>query len=103
MNLWFLTFALAAKVIGTVAGFGSSTILLPIALLFFDFGTGLALVAIFHIFGNIGRLGFFRKGIEAKVVLGFVVPSMVASWMGANLVGLFSSEMLKGLLGVFLV
>ncbi len=103
MSLWFIFFALVAEIMGTLAGFGSSTILLPIALSFFDFGTALSLVAIFHIFGNIGRVGFFRKGIDGEIVFGFVIPSAIASLIGASLVGLVPSDILKGLLGVFLV
>lgn len=36
--LFFLT-AFFAEIIGTIVGFGSSTILLPLAVLFFDFNT----------------------------------------------------------------
>jgi uncharacterized membrane protein YfcA len=46
--------AFVAEIIGTIAGFGSSTIFLPLALFFVDFKTAIVLVAIFHLFGNIG-------------------------------------------------
>lgn len=51
--LLFLS-AFVAEIIGTMAGFGSSTILLPLALFFVDFKIAIVLVAIFHLFGNIG-------------------------------------------------
>ena len=57
--LFFLS-AFVAEIIGTMAGFGSSTIFLPLALFFVDFKTAIVLVAIFHLFGNIGRISFFR-------------------------------------------
>jgi hypothetical protein len=44
----------------TIAGFGSSTIFLPLALFFVDFQTALILVAISHLFGNLGRINFFK-------------------------------------------
>lgn len=51
--LFFLS-AFVAEIIGTMEGFGSSTIFLPLALFFVDFKTAIVLVAIFHLFGNIG-------------------------------------------------
>src|SRR3989304_475238 len=62
--LFFLS-ALFAEIVGTLAGFGSSTVFLPLALLFFDFRTALTLVAFFHIFGNATRIGFFLCGCAA--------------------------------------
>lgn len=40
---WILSLALFAEILGTMAGFGSSTIFLPIMLLFFDSKTTLVL------------------------------------------------------------
>ena len=54
--LLFFLLALMAELIGTMAGFGSSTIFLPLALFFVDFKTAFVLVAVFHLFGNIGRI-----------------------------------------------
>lgn len=68
--LFFLS-ALMAELIGTMAGFGSSTIFLPLALFFVDFKTAIVLVAIFHLFGNIGRIIFFRQGFDRRIILQF--------------------------------
>lgn len=100
--LFFLT-AFLAEVIGTIAGFGSSTIFLPLALLFLDFKTALILVAIFHIFGNIGRVSFFRHGLDKNMLLKFGVPSVLFTGLGALLVFVITQNSLKGMLGVFLV
>jgi uncharacterized protein len=54
-DILFFIVAFLSEVIGAVAGFGSSTIFLPLALFFVDFQTALILVAISHLFGN------FRK------------------------------------------
>jgi len=51
MTIFFFLTALFAEIVGTIAGFGSSTILLPLATFFFNFTTALALVAFFHLFG----------------------------------------------------
>jgi uncharacterized protein len=40
--------AFVAEVAGTLAGFGSATVLTPVASLFMDIKTAIALVAFFH-------------------------------------------------------
>jgi hypothetical protein len=103
MNLLFLIAAFFAEVAGTLAGFGSSTIALPFALFFFDFQTALVLVAFLHIFGNIGRISWFKHGLDRRLILFFGVPSVAASLAGALLISYIPQEILKGLLGVFLL
>lgn len=100
--LFFLA-AFLAEIGGTVAGFGSSTIFLPLALLFLDFKTALILVALFHIFGNLGRISFFHHGLEKSILLRFGLPSVVLTLIGALLVSIVSQSLLKGVLGVFLI
>jgi hypothetical protein len=100
--LFFLT-ALLAEITGTIVGFGSSTILLPLAVLFFDFKTAITLVAFSHIFGNLGRVGFFRHGLEKEILVKFGLPSVVASLLGALLISYISQEILKAALGAFLI
>jgi uncharacterized protein len=55
-EILFFISAIISEIIVTAAGFGSSTIFLPIALFFVDFKTALVLVAVFHLFGNLGRI-----------------------------------------------
>ena len=102
-ELLFWLAAFFAEVIGTMAGFGSSTIFLPIALFFLDFRTALTLVAIFHISGNIGRITFFRHGFNRRLLLIFGLPSVILTLLGALLVTYAPSEILKLILGVFLI
>lgn len=92
-----------SEVVGTIAGFGSSTIFLPLASYLVDFKAALVLVAIFHLFGNIGRITFFRHGLDRKVLLVFGLPSFALSLLGATLVGDLSQTFLKLLLGIFLI
>ena len=100
--LFFIS-ALMAEIIGTMAGFGSSTIFLPLALLFVDFKTAIVLVAIFHLFGNLSRIIFFRKGFDKRIILQFGVPSVLLSLIGAFLIGVLPQPILKLILGIFLV
>lgn len=98
---WFAAFF--AEMIGTMAGFGSSTVFLPVALLFFDFRVALILVAIFHISGNIGRITFFRHGFDRRLLLIFGLPSVILTLVGALLVNYTPQLFLKLILGFFLI
>lgn len=100
--LFFLA-AFVAEVAGTIAGFGSSTIFMPIALFFVDFKAALILVAFFHISGNIGRINFFRSGIDKRLILLFGVPSVLLTVLGASLISSVSQSALKLILGAFLL
>ena len=95
--------ALISEIIGTMAGFGSSTIFLPLALLFVDFKTAIILVAIFHLFGNLSRIIFFRQGFDKRIIFQFGVPSIFFSILGALLIGVLPQPILKLVLGIFLI
>jgi len=99
----FYVSAFFAEVTGTVAGFGSSTILLPIALFFFDFRIALVLVAFFHLSGGIGRILFFRRSFDKRLLLIFGAPSVVLTVAGALLVNYVPQSWLKIVLAVFLI
>lgn len=103
MDVLFFISAFLAEIIGTVAGFGSSTVFLPLALLFFDFKTALVLVAFFHIVGNIGRISFFKKGLDKELLIKFGIPSVVLTLIGAFIVSYIPQNTLKGILGAFLI
>lgn len=98
--LFFLA-AFLSIVVGTVAGFGTSTIFLPVALFFLDFQTALVLVAITHISGNIGAVGFFRKGLNKKLIILFGLPSIILTIIGAFLVIFIPQLLLQIILGYF--
>ena len=102
-DIIFFLIGFLSEIIGTMAGFGSSTIFLPFASYFIDFKTALVLVAIFHLFGNISRITFFRHGLNKKVLLFFGVPSFILSLVGAVLVGDLPQTILKLILGIFLI
>ena len=102
-ELLFFLSAFAAEVIGTMVGFGSSTIFLPLALFFVNFKTALVLVAFLHIFGNLGRITFFRHGLDRKLLLVFGVPSVILTVAGALLVNYVSQDLFKIVLGAFLL
>jgi uncharacterized protein len=103
IDFLFFVIAFVSEIIGAVAGFGSSTIFLPLALILVDFETALILVAISHLFGNLGRIGFFRHGLDKRMIITFGIPSILLSFIGAFIVGELSQKSLKTILGIFLV
>ena len=102
-EILFFAAAFVSELIGTIAGFGSSTIFLPLSLFFVDFKTALALVAFFHFSGNVGRLLFFGKSVDLKITPLFAAFSFAFALLGAWLAIQAPAALLKMLLGVFLV
>jgi uncharacterized protein len=100
--LFFLV-AFLSIIIGTVAGFGTSTIFLPVALLFVDFRTALVLVAITHLSANTGAATFFRHGLDKRLILLFGVPSIFITIIGAYMVAYVPQNILIIILGIFLL
>ena len=99
----FWSVALFAAFLGTTAGFGISSILLPVALMFFDFPTSLALVSIFHLSGNVGRIVFFHRGIDRRMVTTVGGASVILTLVGASLVSIVFQPVLRLLLGLALM
>lgn len=103
LMLLFFIIAFITIIIGTVAGFGTSTVFLPIALFFMDFKTALVLVAVSHIAGNAGAVVFFRHNLDKKLILLFGVPGVILTIFGAYFVTYISQNTLQVFLGVFLL
>ena len=89
--------------IGTMTGFGTSTIMVSIMLLFYPLPQTLFFVGIVHFFGNIWKLLLFRKGIKWRLILSFGIPGIVATYLGASLVFNVSTALLSKILGFFLI
>jgi uncharacterized membrane protein YfcA len=92
-----------ASVIGTTTGFGISTVMIPVVLLFFPLSQTLLFVGIIHFFGNIWKLLIFRRGIQWRLILSFGIPGVIAASIGAYLVFNFSSSLLSRILAAFII
>ena len=99
----FLLCAFLAETIGTMAGFGAATILTPIAALFMDIKTAIAVVACFHLFGNSSRLFFFHRHVRWPIWWRFGLTGVVCSLWGASLTARLSSAAVEVLVGLFLM
>ena len=98
-NILLCIGALLAEIAGTISGFGSSSIFLPIAHQFFSYETALILVAIYHIFGNTARFSLFYRHWNVRIFFIFGIPSIFATVLGASLVGMIDANILKIILG----
>ena len=101
--LLFLACAFGAEVIGTMAGFGAATILTPVATLFMDVKTAIAVVACFHLFGNASRLVFFGRHVRWKIWGQFGLTGVLCSILGAGVTASLPSSAVKLCLGLFLL
>ncbi len=99
----FLFAAYVAAVIATIAGFGSSTILVPVAMFFMDLKTAIFLVACFHLFNNLFKIRLFFKKINFKLFLLFGIPSIVFAFLGARCIAVYPVELLKKVVAIFLI
>jgi uncharacterized membrane protein YfcA len=102
-SVLLIIFTFAAAVIGTVSGFGISTIMIPVMSLFYPLPVTLLFVAIIHLFGDIWKIIFFKKGVNWKLVAGFGIPGIVMSYLGASISLNVSPHLLKRFLGGFLL
>lgn len=98
-----LSLVIIASTIGTMTGFGTSTIMVPVLLNFYALPETLLFVGIIHWFGNVWKLILFRKGFQWKLILSFGVPGIAATYLGASLVFSISSTILSRILGTFLI
>jgi len=96
---------IAASCVGTMTGFGTSTIMVPALLILYPMPMEetLLFVGVIHWFGNVWKIILFKRGFDWKLILSFGVPGMAAAWLGAKLVFEMPKESLSRILGGFLV
>lgn len=101
--IWLVLLTLLAGGVGTLTGFGTSTIMVPILLFFFPLPVTLLFAGVIHWFGDIWKMLFFRSGIRWRLLLLFGVTGLIASYLGASLIITIPETMLSRLLGAFLL
>jgi len=104
MEILYITLlTILASGIGTLTGFGTSTIMVPVLLFFLPLPQTLLLVGIIHWFGDIWKIILFKKGFNWKLILTFGIAGIATSYLGASMVFSISEKLLSQILGVFLV
>lgn len=101
--LILLSSAFLGTVIGMIAGFASSTTMLLIILLFFPIHTTLIFVGIAHLFAEIGKISLSYKHMKIKHFIGFALPAMITTYLGAKTVFEYDPLTLQRGLGVFFI
>ena len=99
----FFLFALACEIIGTLGGFGSSVLFVPLANFFFAASLVLSLTSILHVFSNTAKLWLFRKTISKHLFLLYGIPSLLFTLLGAYLTKVYSFIYLEWALAIFLL
>ena len=92
-----------ASSVGTMTGFGTSTIMIPILLFWYPLPQALLLVGIVHWVGDIWKMMLFRKGATWNLLLLFGIPSVLAAYVGARLTLTTDTSVLLRILGAALI
>jgi uncharacterized membrane protein YfcA len=81
----FFLLALLAEIVGTISGFGSSILFVPLASYFIDFKLVLGITAVFHVFSNLSKIFLFQKGIDKNIAIKLGIPAVLFVILGAYL------------------
>lgn len=81
----FFLLALLAEIIGTISGFGSSILFVPLASIFINFKLVLGITAVFHVFSNLSKIFLFQKGINRNIAIKLGIPAVLFVILGAYL------------------
>ncbi len=93
---------LISAAIGTMTGFGTSTVMIPVLVMFMPPLEAIFLVSIVHWFGNVWKVTLFKSGFNLKLIALFGVSGFIASYAGATISLNIDNSILLRLLGVFL-
>ena len=100
--LYIALLTLIAAAIGTITGFGTSTLMIPILTVFFPPIEAIFLVSIIHWFGDIWKITLFRSGLNWRLFFLFGIVGLTTSYFGALISLDASDKMLLRVLGIFL-
>ena len=105
LELFFLIFLVfISSIIGTVSGFGTSTIMVPVMLMAYPLPVALLFSGVTHWFVNVWSMIFFKTGARKwKLILWFIIPGVVASYFGAVLSVTAPEDIMLRVIGIFLL
>ena len=89
--------------VGSVAGSGGSTVLLPVLVLYYGIADAVPIVTIANLSANLSRAAINRREIDLPVVGWFVLGTLPLSVLGAWLFTVSPPELLTRLLGAMLL
>jgi len=104
MQILFLTLlTFVTAIVGTITGFGISTIMVPVVLLILPLPETLLLVGVIHWFGDLWKMLLFKHGVEKKLLIYFGIPGIIAASLGAILVVRIPEEIGQKIVGFILI
>lgn len=99
----FILASILAAIGATLAGFGSSMLLIPLAVSFFDIKMAVFLVACFHLFNNLFKVRIFWRKIDFRTFIIFGIPSIICAFIGARFITVIPLDTVRIILGAFLI
>lgn len=103
MHVLFVILTFVASFMGTIVGFGSSIMMLPIVAILLPLPEALLFVGIVHFFNDVWEVVLFRESIKWKPLLIFGGTGIVATVIGASLVVVAPQVLLSRILGLLLI
>ena len=95
----FLIIAFFTSILAGAFGFGTAIILIPIASFFFEIKKAIAILTIMFISINLSQIWYFWRHVDWKLVSYMLVGAIPAVVIGAFLMIILPSELLKRVLG----
>jgi uncharacterized membrane protein YfcA len=95
--------ALAGSIVGGVAGFGAGITLLPVLIFLVGVRAAIPVLTVTMLFGNLARVWWSRRDVNAPVALTFLAGAVPATALGAMLYAGTTTEWLSRLIGGFML
>src|SRR5881628_2752930 len=95
--------ALAASIVGGVAGFGAGIIMLPLMAWVVGVRAAVPVLTVTMLVGNLSRIWWSRGEIDRAVVIRFALGAVPATALGTVLYAGVPAEWLGRFVGVFLI
>src|SRR5688572_13629501 len=91
METFLIAFtAFVASCLTLFSGFGLGTLLMPVVALFFPVDVAIGITAIVHFSNNLFKMALMGKHADKGTIIRFGLPAIVASIVGALLLGWLS-------------
>lgn len=92
-----------AAFFGSVSGFGTSTIMIPILAQWYPLVDVLFFVGVIHLLSDIWKLYYFRSPISWKPVLLFIIPGSIMAYYSAGIPMGLDPIRFQRIMGIFLL
>lgn len=102
-NILFLIIAFITTIISGMFGFGTAIILIPLASFFIEIKKAIAILTIYFMAVNISQIYLFWKNIDWKITGYILLGSVPAVIIGAYLMVIAPSEIIKRILGIIII